>query len=343
MSLAAALTIIAVAVILLVLLLVVGLRALALGRELDSLADVFAGIEEERDATRARMTAAAGEIKKFTGWLEAAEQENAWLRGELERRPAVARKTYRIFTLGLEGTGKTSLTLKWANPLGQVGTVATSKKARYERVVSRVRTQDGVTEHVFEVHDLGKEQMVDALAALMGEEVHALLFVVDLCTNAGHGVEAERVKQQLVAFQPPAFQYFLGPKTMAACKTVVLFINKVDVIADTPAMAEETARKLYRPLIDDLLRYAPLIDVRVVVGSARYGHSTHLVFAHFVEKLLPPNTYDQGLLQFLQVVRDEASTAQTAPIPSLTPNGPGETEPLAPLRQDPPRGSRSGG
>ena len=43
-------------------------------------------------------------------------------KGELEKRPKIERKVYRILTLGMKATGKSSLTLKWANPLVDLGT-----------------------------------------------------------------------------------------------------------------------------------------------------------------------------------------------------------------------------
>ncbi|MEZ4295605.1 MAG: hypothetical protein R3B70_11565 [Polyangiaceae bacterium] len=49
-------------------------------------------------------------------FLDHQDKEIEWLRAELEKRPKVSRKTYKILTLGVSGTGKTALTLKWANP-----------------------------------------------------------------------------------------------------------------------------------------------------------------------------------------------------------------------------------
>jgi len=186
------------------LLCVVGLRALALGRNLEALDATQAAVEDDLEATRAKLATTEQESKKLARWLEAAEQENAWLLEELKKRPTVTRKVHKIFAFGVKGTGKTSLTLKWANPLVHLGSIEPTRKARYERVVSRARVLDGIAEHVFEIHDFGGEQMVDALAALVGEEVHGLLFVVDVNSSGRQGVDLERVRQQLAAFQPPA-------------------------------------------------------------------------------------------------------------------------------------------
>jgi hypothetical protein len=113
-------------------------------------------------------------------------------------------------------------------------------------------------------------------------------------------VEPERIEEQLRQFQPQALQFFFGPRTVASCKTVVLFINKSDLLRGTPAEVEAEAKRLYGRLIDDLMKYAPHIEVRVLVGSASYGHSTHHLFAHFVEKILPRSAYDPQLLQRMQ-------------------------------------------
>jgi len=102
---------------------------------------------------------------------------------------------------------------------------------------------------------------------------------------------------RLVEFKPQSLRYFFSPKTVACCKSVVLFINKSDLIAGTPAQVEKRARELYQTLIDSIQKYATQIDVKVFVGSASSGHSTHLLFSHFVERILPKNAYDQQLLQ----------------------------------------------
>src|SRR5262249_12439420 len=111
-------------------------------------------------------------------------------------------------------------------------------------------------------------------------------------------------------FQPESLKFFFGPKTLASCKTVVLFINKSDLVAGAPAEAEERAKHFYAKLIDDLARFKAQIDVRVLVGSASYGHNTHHLFAHFVEKILPRNAYDNQLIQRMKADAPPARGAQ---------------------------------
>lgn len=233
----------------------------------------------------------------LTKQLEEARLEAKHYREKLDQRPESKRKTYRIVTLGMQGTGKTSLTLKWANPLADLSAIDGTKSEQYERNVSRVQAGKEVIEHVFEVLDWGGEQMVDAVQGISTNEVHGLLFVVDLGSKDATKVEPERIQAQLREFQPESLRYFFVPKLMASCKTIVLFINKSDLIPGTPAQIEQEARRLFQPLITNLAKAANPIELKVFVGSANSGHSTHVLFAHFVEKILPHDAYDQQLLQ----------------------------------------------
>ncbi|MEZ4300198.1 MAG: hypothetical protein R3B70_34950 [Polyangiaceae bacterium] len=273
----------------------------------------LAAARAELQATRARaeeMARALAELQaedhRKEEILDNLERENEWLQEELEKRPKVTRRVYRILTLGISGTGKTALTLKWANPLFDLGMLKGTKIERYERTVSHVISKDVTTEHVFEVGDWGGEHIVDALQEAITEEIHGMLIVVDLTAppppagtvlKAAKAVDPERIAQQLKELQPEVLKFFFGPKTLASCKTVVLFINKSDVIAGTPGDVERVACAHYDRLIKDLQRYATQIDVRVLVGSAFSGHSTHHLFAHFVDRILPKNAYDAQLLQ----------------------------------------------
>lgn len=251
---------------------------------------------QNRDLT-ARLEAARVEDEAKTKWLDHLQQENDWQRDELEKRPNVTRKTYKVLTLGMKWTGKTSLTLKWANPLTDLGKIEGTKIERYERTVSQVVGKAVTTEHVFEIGDWGGEHIVDAQQELIVDEIHGLLIVVDIGGKDAKTVEPARIQEQLREFQGESLKFFFGPKTVASCKAVVLFINKSDLLAGTPADVEEQAKKLYAPLITNLMKHQSQIDIRVLVGSSNYGHSTHLLFSHFVEKILPKNAYDNQLLQ----------------------------------------------
>ncbi len=245
----------------------------------------------------ARLEAARVDDEAKTKWLDHLQQENDWQRDELEKRPNVTRKTYKVLTLGMKWTGKTSLTLKWANPLTDLGKIEGTKIERYERTVSQVIGKAVTTEHVFEIGDWGGEHIVDAQQELIVDEIHGLLIVVDLGGKDAKAVDPARIQEQVREFQGESLKFFFGPKTVASCKAVVLFINKSDLLAGTPADVEEQAKKLYAPLIANLMKHQSQIDIRVLVGSSNYGHSTHLLFSHFVEKILPKNAYDNQLLQ----------------------------------------------
>jgi hypothetical protein len=257
---------------------------------------------------RAQFEQLEEENQKKEGWLENQQHEIDFLRDELAKRPMVTRKSYRIFTLGMKGTGKTSLTLKWSNPLIDLGALQGTKVERYERTVSQVVTRDVTTEHVFEIGDWGGEHIVDAQQEIIADEIHGLLIVVDLGGKDAKTVEPARIEEQLREFQPEVLKYFFGPKTVASCKTVVLFINKSDLVPGTPAEAEAQAKRLYGRLIDDLMAYHARVDIRILVGSANYGHATHHLFSHFVEKILPKNAYDN---QLLQRMKSDLATARS--------------------------------
>lgn len=263
-----------------------------------------------------KLTTLEAENKRQLGWLDAQTEELNWHKGELDKRPIVDRKIYRILTVGMKATGKSSLTLKWANPLVDLGSIEGTKIERYERTVSQVRTRDSLVEHIFEVHDWGGEHIVDAQQELIMEEIQGILMVVDLGGKDARQIDQHRIMEQLDEFNPKALKFFFSPKTVASCKTIVLFINKSDLIPGTPAQAEAHAKQYYAPLIESLMQYATHIDVKVMVGSASFGHSTHVLFSHFVEQILPKAAYDPQLLQ--RIKGDPRQRTRTI-APGMTP------------------------
>ncbi|WP_437769478.1 hypothetical protein WMF27_08160 [Sorangium sp. So ce281] len=278
--------------------------------QLDQLRAQYGQLQQALEISR-------GEDRQKVDWLDAQQKEIDWYKSELESRPKITQKRYKILTLGIKWTGKTSLTLKWANPLVDLGTLQGTKIERYERTVSHVLTKEVLTEHVFEIGDWGGEHIVDAQQELIMEEIHGLLMVVDLAGKDGQKIEPSRIQEQLREFQPQSLQFFFSPKTLASCKAVVLFINKSDVLSGTPADVEREARGYYKTLIDSLERYKNNIDIRVLVGSASYGHSTHHLFSHFVEKILPKNAYDPQLLQRMkQDISGHSALSRTAALPA---------------------------
>lgn len=283
---------------LVVVLIVLGMRASKLTEELEAAEMKCQQLDATTQQLKAKTAELDTEVQKRNGWLDHMEQDLEWTKAELEKRWKIDRKVYRILTLGMKATGKSSLTLKWANPLADLGKIEGTKIERYERTVSNVRTKDNtLVEHVFEVHDWGGEHIVDAQQELIIEQIHGLLMVVDLGGKDARQVDSKRISEQLEEFNPKALRYFFSPKTVSSCKSVVLFINKSDLIPGSPSQAEAQAKALYAPLIDSLKQYATQIDVKVLVGSASFGHSTHLLFSYFVEQILPKSAYDNQLWQ----------------------------------------------
>lgn len=279
------------------LMIVLGLRALKLNDVLDAVEQRNHSLATQNQQFREAVTKLETEKTKMLGWLEHTEGDLEYYKTESETRLKRERKAYKILTLGLKATGKSSLTLKWANPRVDLNTIEGTKIERYERTVSRVRVRDTLVEHIFEIHDWGGEHIVDAQQELIVEEVHGLLLVVDLGGKDATQVDMNRVAEQLEEFNPRTLKYFFSPKTVASCKTVVLFINKSDLVQGSPAQAEAQAKAAYAPLIENLQRFRSQTHVKVLVGSASFGHSTHFLFSHFVEHILPQSAYDNELLQ----------------------------------------------
>jgi GTPase SAR1 family protein len=275
----------------------IGVRAARLTRELEEAEQKIESLTTASSTIAGLLTAAQAAHKQTSGWFENSEQEVVWMKAEIARRPKITPKVYKILTLGIKATGKTSLTLKWSNPLTDLGTLEGTKIERYQRTVSLVLNQqkDEYTQHIFEVHDWGGEHIVDAQQELIVEEINGLLLVVDLGGRDAKHVDPNRIHEQLQEFQAQALKYFFGPKTVTNCNTVVLFINKSDLLAGTPTEVQTQAEDLYAPLIANLKKHP--INLRVFVGSANYGHSTHLLFSHFVERILPRSAYDRELMQ----------------------------------------------
>lgn len=298
------------------------------------LADEVDNAENERDAARERVrhvqeqarqlqeknVALEAEKNQVLGWLDTTEQHKKAFEEELKSRPKVERNVYRILTVGMKATGKSSLTLKWANPLVDLGTIEGTKMERYERTVSLVKGRETYTEHVFELYDWGGEHIVEAQAQLVrGEidgrkgDIHGILMVVDLGGRDARQVDEQRIQQQIDMFNQHALQFFLTTDIVRSCKTIVLFINKSDLIPGSPAHAEAHAQEYFYPLIQALQAHSKKLDVRIMVGSASFGHSTHILFAHFVQMILPDSAYDQQLVRGIKGAEPRRRTQTITP------------------------------
>lgn len=236
------------------------------------------------------------EAKSKARLLQEKQEEIDLLENQLEERPHYKRHVFRIVTIGKKGTGKTALTKKWARPTFDLGEVQGTEYQAYTKTVSRVHGNKTITDIDIEIHDWGGEHIVQAHEQLSHHEIHGLLFVVDLARDGGE-VDAERVQEQLTEFTPQVLQYYLsGSRITQHCQTVVLFINKSDVISTSPLEAEEKAREVYKTLIDDINTFANKVSVKVIVGSGLYGHGTHILFGHFIRSFLPDDAYSKDML-----------------------------------------------
>jgi hypothetical protein len=305
-------------------------RATNLAGELDTAEERNRLLGMQAKQTGAQIAALEAEKKQLFDWLDHTDKELKWHKTELETRPKTDRKVYKILTLGIKASGKSCLTLKWANPRVNLGTIEGTKIERYERTVSQVLVNDTLVDHVFEVHDWGGEHIVDALQDLMTEEFHGLLMVVDLGSKDARQIDPQRIAMQIEEFNPHALKFFFGPRTVTSCKTVVLFINKSDLIEGSPANVEAKAKALYARLIDGLQRFATQIDVKVLVGSASYGHSTHILFSHFVEQILPTSALSYQL-------RQQVKPDQREQLPSSEPMEHGSPTPPSVMAKAPNR------
>lgn len=229
--------------------------------------------------------------------LEHSVREVEWLHRTLEKYTKADQTIHKIYTMGMPGVGKTSLTLKWASPLA-VREGAPIWAQQYVKPVCTITAGNITLEHSFEITDLDGEYMPDALVALNREDVEGLLLVVDLGDRQAKTVDLNRIDKQLAVFAKPALKVLLGSiQAGEHLKALVLFINKSDLLSGTFGEVEAEAKRLYAPLIQALQEIQTGIDIRVIVGSAETGHNTHALFGHFTEKLIPKSAYDPALLR----------------------------------------------
>lgn len=248
----------------------------------------------------AALAAAKKEASDAVASNAAEREELEKLRKEMQRRPQFRQQTYKIISIGLPKTGKTSLTLKWCNPLWELRNVQGTSFDKYTRTVSSVLSPQSnvLLNHVFEVYDYGGEQIVDAHDTMVLNDIHGLLFVVDLGGADARAVDQERIDAQIREFGPGHLRFFFkSPRITKTCRTVVLFINKSDLLSGTPREVEALAKEKFRELIDNLTEFSDHVEVEVLVGSAVSGHNAHMLMPHFIRKLLPSEAYDDQLMQ----------------------------------------------
>lgn len=232
--------------------------------------------------------------------------ENERLHGEIVGRPSKSERRYGIATVGVSGSGKTALTLRWANDLYREDEYKATQFAKYSKRVSQVLDPDSHTEvqHLFEIYDWGGEHIEEAFTALIRlEAVHALVMVVDLgpylAEEKKNVFDEAHIKRQLTEFNPQVLRLLFSPAVVQNCKHFILFINKSDLLGGFQEDIEKRARSYYQQLIDDMQSWADKrgVNLNVIIGSAGTGAGANRLFPYLIENILPEAARDEHLRQ----------------------------------------------
>lgn len=239
------------------------------------------------------------ELRSADSELQQQQQLIAELRGHLGSRWQHVVTKKRIVVLGLPTSGKTWLTLQWANPVWEPVELEGTNFEKYTRVVSTVMEPEQRRALVYEMEiwDWGGEHPDGAIATLVKEEIDGMLIVVDVGRESR--VDQARVTEQLQNFSPATMRQFLGDHVRKQCHEVVLFINKSDLIEGSPNDVEAEGRRLYSALIEAIEGFQRRSGFRfeVLVGSSKTGHNTHRLMPHFIKRLIPQSARGSELLQ----------------------------------------------
>lgn len=260
------------------------------------------------------------------------------LRRELDGRPAKRERRYGIATIGVSGSGKTALTLRWANDIYRINDYVATQFAKYTKRVSQVldREENSQVEHIFEIYDWGGEHIEEAFTALIQlGAIHALVMVVDLGPylkeQKKNVFDEEHIRRQLTEFNPHVLRLLFAPAIIAHCKHYILFINKSDLIAGFQGQIEDKARTYYKRLIDDMEDWSSKrgVTLKIIVGSAETGVGTNLLFPYLIENILPETARDDHLQQQVAL----KSSGGAAPAAVATANAkPENPHPAGPQR-----------
>jgi len=271
-------------------------------------------------------------------------------RDELRKvHPKYHRLTFNIGVIGRRGTGKTGLCLRLTDPLfHDLNTTQTSPRGViYEHpVVTSVNKQTATrTEHYFKFVEWGGEYMIEAQNDLLrlcdpgrsqeGEGatarvgVQALILVVDLTAPEEIGdkqkgaplqINETRIREQIDQhFDQASLKFIINSTLKTYLQTVVVFINKVDVLLGSPKEQEEEARRRYNDLLVNVSRVYP--HVHVIVGSVSTDAGLLKLYSHLVERILPEEVKRQrplGRGQDLDICGGEQDGAASASDPAAS-------------------------
>lgn len=256
--------------------------------------------------------------------LACLREENQRLRTDSDGRLSHREVRYGVATIGISGCGKTALSLPWANPLVPRNKIVGTQFDKFQRTVSRVLDHEShvLVDHIFEIYDWGGEHIDEAQTALVKLGViHALVLVVDLgpfvAAEGRHVFSEERIAKQIQEFNRHALRFFFAMSVVQHCKYYVLFINKSDLLSGFPEQIAEEAKRLYKPLIDEMTRWSEdrSVNFTVMVGSAETGAGTNQIFPYLLQNILPEEARDEQLTQSPTGSSDVAPLSTPPPIP----------------------------
>lgn len=223
-----------------------------------------------------------------------AQSENA-LRHKDEHR----RILYNICVVGTRGCGKTALIMKLTNPLlVSIGELIPTKYSEFFGTAIVENKDDVSVQHVFDYHEWGGEFLPEALGAMrdlgyvdgrsdVGTRrpgVSALLLVVDLGSQSFD--KSRALFQSTEYFCAPVLRFLLSESIQAHMKTLILFINKSDLLKDWRQETEQAATSLYETLIQELSKQFHG-DLHVIVGSALTEHGLHKLNTTLIRSIIP--------------------------------------------------------
>lgn len=297
------------------------------------------------------------DLAKAAGWnaqIRSLRSELALLSKEqVEWRklhPKYHRLTFNIGIIGCRGTGKSGLCLRLTDPLfNDLSATATSARGiEYNHsVITLVNKHTEMrTEHSFRFIEWGGEYIIeaqndllrlcdpvkptDADGAMARVGVQALILVVDLATPPPEGIQGtgarglsavdhKRIREQIDRhFDARSLTFIINSTLKTHLQTVVVFINKADVLPGNPAEQEEAAKNLYQELLVNVGNIYP--KYHVVVGSVCSDAGLLKLYSHLVERILPEDVKKQrplGRAQDPDVRGGDGSLPSGRDLPSL--------------------------
>lgn len=196
-----------------------------------------------------------------------------------------------ILFVGVGGSGKTSLIMALTRDMSSTKTVTTGVNVWPLKITSNGERES------FALIDTVGQDFGTALSAIPSQSskynftstyAKALVLVVDVVPasrdvqeHVSHSkIDPERVKTQLAHYNDVVLEIFSGVTEQGG--SIILFINKLDAIDDTPTNIRTNAENAYSPLIDRLTKFRGR-RVEVITGSALTGEGVNQLLEAIVE------------------------------------------------------------